>query len=143
MSRNIVRSVRRLCDLQKYKPPKWAASLKDIPQHFVQLAQRNTPIHPWDLSQLPKGFSLYIKRDDLTGNALSGNKVRKLDFLLADALYKNCDTIFTCGGLQSNHCRATAVASRQLGLSCYLFLRSPKQVLMMHNSFVINKRTDR
>lgn len=127
MSRNIVRSVRRLSELQKYKPPKWAASLKDIPQHFVQLAQRNTPIHAWDLSQLPKGFSLFIKRDDLTGNTLSGNKVRKLDFLLADALYKNCDTIFTCGGLQSNHCRATAVASRQLGLSCYLFLRSPKQ----------------
>lgn len=127
MSRNIVRSVRRLSELQEYKPPKWAASLKDIPQHFVQLAQRNTPIHPWDLSQLPKGFSLFIKRDDLTGNTLSGNKVRKLDFLLADALYKNCDTIFTCGGLQSNHCRATAVASRQLGLSCYLFLRSPKQ----------------
>lgn len=127
MSRNIVRSVKRLSELQKYKPPKWAASLKDIPQHFVQLAQQNTPIHPWDLSQLPKGFSLCIKRDDLTGNTLSGNKVRKLDFLLADALYKNCDTIFTCGGLQSNHCRATAVASRQLGLSCYLFLRSPKQ----------------
>ncbi|KAK2566525.1 putative D-cysteine desulfhydrase 1 [Acropora cervicornis] len=127
MSRNIVRSVRRLSELQRYKPPKWAASLKDIPQHFVRLAQRNTPIHPWDLSQLPKGFSLFIKRDDLTGNTLSGNKVRKLDFLLADALYKNCDTIFTCGGLQSNHCRATAVASRQLGLSCFLFLRSPKQ----------------
>ncbi|XP_074633133.1 uncharacterized protein LOC141891953 isoform X4 [Acropora palmata] len=127
MSRNIVRSVRRLSELQRYKPPKWAASVKDIPQHFVRLAQRNTPIHPWDLPQLPKGFSLFIKRDDLTGNTLSGNKVRKLDFLLADALYKNCDTIFTCGGLQSNHCRATAVASRQLGLSCFLFLRSPKQ----------------
>ncbi|XP_067034638.1 uncharacterized protein [Acropora muricata] len=128
MSRNkFVRSLRRLSELQKYKPPKWAASLKDIPQHFVQLAQRNTPIHPWDLAQLPKGFSLFIKRDDLTGNTLSGNKVRKLDFLLADALSKNCDTIFTCGGLQSNHCRATAVASRQLGLSCCLFLRSPQQ----------------
>ncbi|XP_067034640.1 uncharacterized protein [Acropora muricata] len=75
MSRNkFVRSLRRLSELQKYKPPKWAASLKDIPQHFVQLAQRNTPIHPWDLAQLPKGFSLFIKRDDLTGNTLSGNK---------------------------------------------------------------------
>ena len=47
--------------------------------------------------------------------------------MLADALDKKCDTIFTCGGIQSNHCRSTAVAARQLGLDCYLFLRSPKQ----------------
>ena len=48
--------------------------------------------------------------------------VRRLEFLLADALNKKFDTIFTCGGVQSNHCRATAVAVRQLGLDCYLFL---------------------
>ena len=54
--------------------------------------------------------------------------MRKLEFLLADALNKQCDTIFTCGGVQSNHCRATAVAARQLGLDCYLFLRSSEQV---------------
>ncbi|CAH3107206.1 unnamed protein product [Porites lobata] len=54
-------------------------------------------------------------------------QVRKLEFLLADALNKKCDTIFTCGGVQSNHCRATAVAARQLGLDCYLFLRSSEQ----------------
>ncbi|CAH3184217.1 unnamed protein product, partial [Porites lobata] len=53
--------------------------------------------------------------------------VQKLEFLLADALNKKCDTIFTCGGVQSNHCRATAVAARQLGLDCYLFLRSSEQ----------------
>ncbi|CAH3188099.1 unnamed protein product, partial [Porites evermanni] len=91
------------------------------------LAQRNTPIHPWNISNLPEGFSLSVKRDDLTGSTLSGNKVRKLEFLLADALNKKCDTIFTCGGVQSNHCRATAVAARQLGLDCYLFLRSSEQ----------------
>ena len=51
-----------------------------------------------------------------------------MEFLLADALNKKCDTIFTCGGVQSNHCRATAVAARQLGLDCYLFLRSSEQV---------------
>ena len=51
-----------------------------------------------------------------------------MEFLLADAVNKKCDTIFTCGGVQSNHCRATAVAARQLGLDCYLFLRSSEQV---------------
>lgn len=124
MSRNIIRGANRLSELHRYKPPKWATSLKDIPPYFVQLAQRNTPIHQWDLPQIPSGFSFFVKRDDLTGGTLSGNKVRKLDFLLADALFKKHDTIFTCGGLQSNHCRTTAVAARQLGLNCYLFLRS-------------------
>ncbi|KAJ7337831.1 hypothetical protein OS493_007989 [Desmophyllum pertusum] len=51
--------------------------------HFVKLAQRNTPIHPWNIPNLPKEFSLSVKRDDLTGCALSGNKVRKLEFVLA------------------------------------------------------------
>ncbi|KAM7431841.1 hypothetical protein ABFA07_017653 [Porites harrisoni] len=127
MNRNISRGLNMLTQLRSYEPPKWASSLKDIPQFFVELAQRNTPIHPWNISNLPEGFSLSIKRDDLTGSTLSGNKVRKLEFLLADALNKKCDTIFTCGGVQSNHCRATAVAARQLGLDCYLFLRSSEQ----------------
>ena len=55
-------------------------------------------------------------------------QVRKLEFLLADALNKKCDTILTCGGTQSNHCRATALAAKQLGLDCYLFLRSSEKV---------------
>ena len=55
-------------------------------------------------------------------------QVRKLEFLLADALNKKCDTILTCGGTQSNHCRATALAAKQLGLNCYLFLRSSEKV---------------
>lgn len=92
-----------------------------------ELAQPDTPTRQWNLPSLPKEFSLFIKRDDMTGSTLSGNKVRKLEFLLADALDKKCDTIFTCGGIQSNHCRSTAVAARQLGLDCYLFLRSPEQ----------------
>ncbi|CAH3188100.1 unnamed protein product, partial [Porites evermanni] len=94
---------------------------------LTQLAQRNTPIHRWHIPNLPEGFSLSIKRDDLTGSTLSGNKVRKLEFLLADALNKKCDTILTCGGTQSNHCRATALAAKQLGLDCYLFLRSSEK----------------
>jgi len=57
-------------------------------------------------------------------------KDRKLEFLLADALDKKCDTILTCGGIQSNHCRSTAVAARQLGLNSYLFLRNPQQACL-------------
>ena len=55
--------------------------------------------------------------------------VRKLEFVLADALDKKCDTVITCGGLSSNHCRTTAVATKQIGLNCYLLLRSSDQVL--------------
>ncbi|KAL9965368.1 hypothetical protein ACROYT_G029159 [Oculina patagonica] len=113
--------------LHEYVPPKWASSLKNIPKHFVKLAQRDTPIHSWHIPNLSKGFSLFIKRDDLTGCALSGNKVRKLEFLLADALHKKCDTVLTCGYMHSNHCRSTAVAARQLGLNCYLLQINPEQ----------------
>ncbi|HSB95201.1 MAG TPA: D-cysteine desulfhydrase family protein, partial [Spongiibacteraceae bacterium] len=67
------------------------------------------------------------KRDDLTGSVLSGNKVRKLEFSLAQALAEDCDTIITCGGLQSNHCRATALLCAQLGLHCQLILRGSAQ----------------
>ena len=65
-----------------------------------------------------------IKRDDLTGAALSGNKIRKLEFALADAQSKKADTIVTCGGEQSNHCRASAIAATMLGLNCRLLLRT-------------------
>ncbi|WP_317928829.1 D-cysteine desulfhydrase family protein [Halioxenophilus sp. WMMB6] len=66
---------------------------------------------------------LWIKRDDLTGSGLSGNKVRKLEYVIAQALAEGCDTLITCGGLQSNHCRATALVGAQLGLSVHLVLR--------------------
>jgi D-cysteine desulfhydrase len=66
---------------------------------------------------------LWIKRDDATGGAEAGNKVRKLELLLADALARDADTVITCGGLQSNHARATALACASLGLRCVLLLR--------------------
>lgn len=69
------------------------------------------------------GPRIWVKRDDLTGSVLSGNKVRKLEFTLAQALAEGCSTIITCGGLQSNHCRATALLCAQLGLNCHLILR--------------------
>ncbi|KAH3744232.1 D-cysteine desulfhydrase family protein [Pelomyxa schiedti] len=66
---------------------------------------------------------VYVKRDDETGLYTTGNKVRKLEFFLADALAKGCDCIVTSGGLQSNHCRATSAASREVGLDSHLVLR--------------------
>ncbi|CAH3166701.1 unnamed protein product, partial [Pocillopora meandrina] len=73
--------------LHHYKPPKWASKLKNIPRYYVKLAQHDTPTHQWNLPTLPKEFSLFIKRDDMTGSTLSGNKVCKLEFLLADAVW--------------------------------------------------------
>ncbi len=78
-------------------------------------------------------FKVYCKHDELTGFLTSGNKVRKLEFLLYDALRKNVDTVFTCGGIQSNHCRATAVAARQLGLDTVLFLRKKEDTPIQGN----------
>lgn len=66
--------------------------------------------------------SLWIKRDDLTALAFGGNKLRKLEFLLADALQMQADCIVTAGAIQSNHCRQTAIASSLLGLPCHLVL---------------------
>lgn len=67
---------------------------------------------------------VWLKRDDMTAGAESGNKIRKLEYLLGDATNQGADTIITCGGTQSNHARATALLSRQLGLRCTLILRS-------------------
>lgn len=68
------------------------------------------------------------KRDDLSGMQLSGNKVRKLEFLLADAVSQGSDCVITVGGIQSNHCRATAVAAKYLNLDSYLILRTSKVI---------------
>jgi D-cysteine desulfhydrase len=71
------------------------------------------------------GAELWIKRDDATSGAEAGNKLRKLEFLLADAKHKGARVVITCGGLQSNHARATALACAQLGLRSILLLRVP------------------
>jgi D-cysteine desulfhydrase len=69
---------------------------------------------------------VWIKRDDMTGGAEAGNKVRKLEFLLAAALAQKATTVLTCGGIQSNHARATALSCAALGLRPVLFLRVPE-----------------
>jgi L-cysteate sulfo-lyase len=68
------------------------------------------------------GPMIYMKRDDCTGLATGGNKTRKLEFLVAQALERKCDTLLTGGGLQSNHVRQTAAAAAQFGLKCELVL---------------------
>ncbi|XP_041357220.1 bifunctional D-cysteine desulfhydrase/1-aminocyclopropane-1-carboxylate deaminase, mitochondrial-like [Gigantopelta aegis] len=113
--------------LEEYTVPDWAERLQNKPTHRVKLAHPDTPIDEWKIPDIPHGFSVHIKRDDMTGSTLSGNKVRKLEFLLADAVKHNCRHVITCGGVQSNHCRAVAVASRQLGLEPHLFLRGDIQ----------------
>ena len=98
-------------------------SLSFPPQ--IDLARLPTPVQPLHRTGEKLGVDFYVKRDDLTGAALSGNKIRKLEFVLADALARKADTIITCGGAQSNHCRATAIAAAMLGLNCRLLLRTP------------------
>lgn len=70
------------------------------------------------------GVDLYVKRDDMTGGAEAGNKLRKLEYLLAAALDEGADCLITCGGIQSNHARATALVGASLGLRSVLFLRT-------------------
>ncbi len=110
--------------LSAYTAPQWATSLQSIPQHRLALAQLPTPLTRWSPPEIPAAWEMWIKRDDCTGATLSGNKVRKLEFLLADAQQQDCDIVLTCGGLQSNHCRATAIAARQCGMDSLLFLRT-------------------
>lgn len=89
----------------------------------LSLAQLPTPTQYLSRLSARLGAEVWIKRDDLTGFGLSGNKVRKLELLLNDALERGCHSVVTCGGIQSNHCRATALAARQLGLEPILLLR--------------------
>lgn len=89
----------------------------------LDLAMKPTPTEKLgDFPQLPKGSEIFIKRDDLTGFHLSGNKIRKLEFIFYDVLKKNADTLITCGGFQSNHARATTILGTRFGLKSVLVL---------------------
>ena len=89
-------------------------------QHFAHLP---TPLEPMDnLTKLLGGPNLYIKRDDCTGLATGGNKTRKLEFLVGDALAEGAETLVTHGAVQSNHVRQTAAAACRFGLRCEAFL---------------------
>eukprot|EP00892_Ulva_mutabilis_P006631 jgi/Ulvmu1/433/UM001_0440.1 len=109
---------------EQFTAPDWAASLKLKPTETVGLAMTPTPVHEWKLPGLPDDVTVHVKRDDMTGLQMSGNKVRKLEFLMAEALAAGADSVITIGGIQSNHCRATAAAATYLGMECHLILRN-------------------
>ena len=85
------------------------------------------------LSKSLRGPEIYIKRDDQTGIELSGNKVRKLEYLMEEALGQGADALITCGAVQSNHCRATAALGAKLGIPVYLVLKENRKPEMMGN----------
>jgi len=95
--------------------------LRDFPR--VSLAHLPTPLeHLPRLSEHLGGPDIYVKRDDCTGLASGGNKTRKLEYSMAEALQQGADTIITVGAVQSNHVRQTAAAACKLGLQCEVLL---------------------
>ncbi len=93
----------------------------------LSLARLPTPLRALErFSALPAGSRVWIKHDELTGTELSGNKIRKLEFTLAEAQQQGCDTLISCGGLQSNHARATAILGARLGMDVHLILRGER-----------------
>ncbi len=91
----------------------------------LNLAQLLTPlVELKNLAKLTGVDRILLKRDDLTGLEMSGNKIRKLEYVVADALAQGADTLVTHGGCQSNHCRATAAVGARLGLRVRMILRS-------------------
>ncbi|CAF0842759.1 unnamed protein product [Brachionus calyciflorus] len=122
--------------LINYKPPKWFFGHKlaqkflhrqKVPTKFIKLLdQEDTQIQKLDYKIKNTKYEIYIKRDDQTHRDihLQGNKLRKLEFLFAEALSQNAKHILTAGGLQSNHCRAVAAVSKLFNLDSHLFLRS-------------------
>ncbi|MDY0092351.1 MAG: D-cysteine desulfhydrase family protein [Candidatus Vecturithrix sp.] len=103
----------------------------------IALAHLPTPIQK--LSRLTAqldGPDIFVKRDDFTGIECSGNKVRKLEFVAAYALQEQCDVLITCGGIQSNHSRATVAVASQLGLKSHLVLRGTASDVPSGNLFL-------
>ncbi|MCC6746771.1 MAG: D-cysteine desulfhydrase family protein [Deltaproteobacteria bacterium] len=107
----------------------------------VELAHLPTPLTPLERLSARLGAEVLCKRDDLTGAPLSGNKVRKLEFLMADALDRSSPGVVTCGGEQSNHARATAIAAARLGLKSHLLLRTadPKNPPALEGNILLDR----
>jgi D-cysteine desulfhydrase len=103
------------------------SSLREALARFsrLDLAGGPTPLDKLERLSAHLGRELYVKRDDTTPFALGGNKVRKLEFLAADALNTGADTLVTAGAIQSNHVRQTAAVAAKLGLRCVALLENP------------------
>ena len=96
----------------------------------VSLAHLPTPLEFMPrLTERLGGPEIYVKRDDCTGLATGGNKTRKLEFSMGEALQEGADTIITVGAVQSNHVRQTAAAACKLGLSCEVLLEHRRDVV--------------
>jgi D-cysteine desulfhydrase len=100
------------------EPPRVRLANQPTRGHWLRFGQTDRP------RGVGERFKIWMKRDDQTGSELMGNKVRKLEYLLAEALAQDATHVITCGGEQSNHARATALAAAQLGLKSILILRT-------------------
>lgn len=89
----------------------------------INLGLKPTPIHKLENISMEYGCEIYIKRDDLIGVGLGGNKVRKLEYLLKDAKDRGAKVVYTNGALQTNHGMLTATCASKLGMKCLLFLK--------------------
>ena len=96
-------------------------NIDDFPR--LRLGLLPTPLHRLDHLSAALGKNIWIKRDDLTGVGLGGNKVRKLEFLLAEAKAQGADYVLTTGGAQSNHAMLTAACANKLGMKAILVLK--------------------
>ncbi len=103
--------------MDAYRAEKLILNIPRVPIGFFP-----TPLQKLDNLSKKYNSSLYMKRDDLSGPEFGGNKIRKLEFLLAEAVKKNTEYVFTYGAHQSNHCRETVAACRKLGLKPVLYL---------------------
>lgn len=107
------------------------------PPPRFSLSRLPTPLEIFPLSPDPRSkIEILIKRDDLTGSILSGNKIRKLEFLFYDLISKKSDVVITCGGVQSNHCRAVAALCASSGLECLLVLKGKRPKIPDGNYFL-------
>ena len=105
-------------------------------QKKLNLANFPTKIEKLEKISKDSGVNIYLKRDDQTGSEISGNKIRKLEYSIYEAIENGCDTLITCGGIQSNHARATAAAGIKLGMRAILVLRSDETPELEGNYFL-------
>ena len=102
----------------------------------INIANLPTKIEKLEKISAELGVNIFFKRDDQTGSEVSGNKVRKLEYSIKEAMDQGCDTLITCGGIQSNHARSTAAAAIKAGLSSVLVLRTNEEPEVDGNYFV-------
>ena len=102
----------------------------------LNLANLPTRIEKLERWSAEKGCNIYLKHDDQTGSEWSGNKIRKLEFSVYEAKERGCDLLITCGGIQSNHCRATVSVATRLGMKSCVLLRISEEPPVDGNYFL-------